>query len=131
MRRRDIKLDKYEISKNAYRELHYFCMQYHEKKSRLKLMRELSAAPLSASVKGGAVGNPTESKVIKAAQIADDCDLIESTALEAGEHVSMWLLRAVTLDLSWEVLKPPMGRRQFYESRRRFYYLLALKKGMI
>ncbi|MDF2686467.1 MAG: hypothetical protein K0S55_1649, partial [Clostridia bacterium] len=34
--KRDIKLDEFNISNYAYRELKYFCLQYQEKKRKLR-----------------------------------------------------------------------------------------------
>lgn len=34
--KKDLKLDQYDISPYAYRELHNFCLQYPEKKRRLR-----------------------------------------------------------------------------------------------
>lgn len=129
--RRDLRLDRFEIRKNAYRELYYFCLQYPEKKALVNNIRSLSTSPATVVVKGGDISNPTERKALKSATPAEDCRLIETTAMEAAPQVHSWILKAVTLDLTWEYLQPPMGRRQFYECRRRFFYLLALKKGMI
>ena len=46
-RRRDLKLDKYGISKEAYRELRSFCLQYEEKKARLQQLRSIASAPIT------------------------------------------------------------------------------------
>ena len=38
--KKDLKLDQYDISPYAYRELHNFCLQYPEKKRRLRYPEE-------------------------------------------------------------------------------------------
>ena len=38
--KKDLKLDQYDISPYAYRELHNFCLQYPEKKRRLRELEE-------------------------------------------------------------------------------------------
>jgi hypothetical protein len=131
-RHRDIKLDKYEIDKFAYRELLNFCRQYPEKKDKLKEIRGISLAPMTGMPRGQSVGNPTERKALRAEKLSEDCEMIEKTAIEAGPEIHTWLLRNVTEEsCTWEVLNVPVGRRQFYEYRRRFFYLLALKRGMV
>ena len=40
----DIRLDKYQISRNRYRELKYMCLQYREKKDEIRDLRELSGS---------------------------------------------------------------------------------------
>ena len=44
--KKDLKLDQYDISPYAYRELHNFCLQYPEKKRRLREL-ESPFGPLS------------------------------------------------------------------------------------
>lgn len=106
--KRDIKLDKYNISKFAFRELNYFCLQYHEKKSK-------------------ALNGTT--------QIASDLHLIEQTAMDAGEEIYPYLLQAVTTGRSYinlkMVLNIPCGKGYFNKRRRKFYFLLAQRKGMV
>ena len=81
---------------------------------------------------GTTAGNPTEKKAMAAAKLSSDCELIEQTAIEADAAIYTWIIKNVTEEESpWEYLNAPKGRRQFYESRRRFFYLLALKKGMV
>ena len=76
--KRDLRMEKYKISTNRYRELKYFCMQYREKKSRLRAITELSVS---------------------------------------------------SMERSYEYLSVPAGRRQFYQSRRKFFNILSIKKG--
>ena len=130
--KRDLKLDKYNISTYAYRELLNFCRQYQEKKVRLRDLRTLSLAPPSGMPHGSSTSNPTERKAMVAAGLATDCELIEQTAIEADSEVYSWIIKNVTEEgMSWEVMLPPKGKNQFYESRRKFFYLLAYKKGLI
>jgi hypothetical protein len=130
--RRDLQLDSYEISKYAYRELFNFCRQYPDKKAKLRDLRSLSIIPMSGMPHGSGASTPTESKGMLAAKISTDCELIEQTAIEADAEIYSWLIKNVSEEgLTWEYLNPPKGRRQFYESRRRFFYLLAYKKGML
>lgn len=129
--RRDPDLSKYEISGFAYRELLYFCWQYPEKAAKLRDLRSLTLAPPNGTPRGNAPGNPTERKAINALKYSTDCEMIEQTAIEAGAGIYSWLLKNITeKGMTWERLNPPCGRRQFYEKRRRFFYLLAYKKGL-
>ncbi len=130
--RRDVNMDRFEISKKAYRELYYFCQQYKEKKAQLNYLRGLTAVPMNGMPKGGSIGNPTERKGMLCLRLASDCELIEQTAIEAGADVYSWLLSNVTEEgKSWENMRPPIGKNQFYERRRKFFYLLAYKKMLI
>lgn len=130
--RRDLKLSKYEISTKAYRELFYFCQQYKDKKNQLNYLRGLTAVPMNGMPKGSNTGNPTERKGLLCQKLSTDCELIEQTAIEAGADVYSWLLSNVTEQgMSWENMQPPIGKNQFYERRRKFFYLLAYKKMLL
>ena len=129
--KRDLNLGEYDIGKYAYRELHNFCLQYPEKKKKLADLRNPYKSPVITGMPhGSGVGDPTGIHATKAAMLAADCELIEQTAAEAGGGFFQSLLVNVTNEhMPWEVLCPPCGRRQFYEARRKFFYLLFLKKG--
>lgn len=128
---RDIKLDEYEISKAAFRELKYFCQQYWEKKAKLQAIRSIHAPSGGPVVSGGETGRPTESKAMKAERLAADVNLIETTAEEAGGDISQWLLAVVTVEgATYNTVRPPIGVNQFNRIRRKFYFMLALKKGI-
>ena len=98
VKKRDMKLSDYHISRARYNELKYFCMQYYEKKQKLAHAYSLPAIKSDGQPK------------------------------EADEEISRWLLMNVTEGIAYEYLDVPKGRRQFYESRKYFFYLLSLKK---
>ena len=129
--KRDLNLSAYDIGKYAYRELHNFCLQYPEKKKRLAELRFPYQSPKITGLPGGkSVGDPTGRAAERASALEEDCKLIESVAQEAAEGFASLLLVNVTHEhMPWEILCPPCGRRQFYEARRKFFYLLYLKKG--
>lgn len=134
---RDIQLDKYEISKYAYRELKYFCLQYPEKKAWLNRLHSSQYLLRPTAVDGmphsSDPGNPTAHAGEKAARLSRDCELIEQTAIEADAGIYQQLLKAVTQDVSYWQLKCcdgiPCGKDYFYACRRKFFYLLAKKQG--
>lgn len=98
--KRGIKLKDYGISRNKYNELKYFCMQYAEKK------REAATDDLRRR----------------------DVEQIEQTAVDADGDIYPYLLRNVTEGIPYEYMDVPCGRKQFYESRRLFFVLLARKR---
>lgn len=137
--KRDIKLDQYNISKYAYRELYNFCMQYREKKDKLKDLYSLSLTPISGMPHGTSVGAPTENKAMLAARISSDCELIEQSVLAVGGMCYPWLLDGVTEEgCSFDVMNReeyyrgiiPVGKNKYYMMRRQFYWLLAIKRGI-
>ena len=128
VRKRDMKLSDYNISRAKYNELKYFCMQYEEKKRELHKGYGLNAIVNDGLPKGNLPGNPGEGQAIRNAVLQADVDLIEHTAMEAGADVYQWLIKNVTEGVPYEWLNVPSGRRQFYETRRYFFFLLAQKR---
>lgn len=127
-KKRDMKLGDYNISRARYNELKYFCIQYEEKKRELHKSYGLGAVVNDGMPKGNIPGNPTERAAIRNVMLQRDIELIEQTAMEADSEIYRWLIKNVTEEISYEWLNVPIGRRQFYESRRYFFYLLAQKR---
>lgn len=67
--KKDLKLDQYDISPYAYRELHNFCLQYPEKKRRLRELESPFGGPRGS--------DPTAGRATRAATLAADIALIE------------------------------------------------------
>ena len=128
VKKRDIKLSNYNISKIKYLELKNFCLQYGEKKREIHSNYGISAINYDDMPKGSSTSNPTEQTAMKNLRLQKDIELIEQTAIEADAEIYQWLLKAITQKMRWEDMDIPMGRRRFYETRRYFFYLLAQKK---
>lgn len=128
IRKRDMKLSDYNISRAKYNELKYFCMQYEEKKQKLNKSYGIKAVVNDGMPKGNLPGNPVERTAIQNAMLRKDIELIEQTAVEADPEIYQWLMKNVTEGIPYEWLNVPAGRRQFYESRRYFFYLLSQKR---
>lgn len=128
IRKRDMKLSDYNISREKYNELKYFCLQYWQKKRDLHNSYGLGALVNDGMPRGSDCGNPTERVAVRNDILRKDTELIEQTALEADSEMYQWILQNVTLGVAYEYMNVPVGRRQFYESRRYFFYLLAQKK---
>ncbi len=128
VKKRDMKLSDYHISRARYNELKYFCMQYSEKKHELMSNYGLHAVVEDGQPKGNIPGNPTECKALKNLKLQKEIELIENTAFAADKEIYEYLLKNVTEGIAYEYLDVPKARKQFYESRRYFFYLLSLKK---
>ena len=127
---RDIKLDKYDISPNRYRELKYFCRQYREKQSRLRSLTEIASPAFDGiGSSSGVLSDRTAATALKRVELEKDVALIEQTAIEADAEIYQYIISNVADGVPWEYLGVPGGRRQFYEARRKFFYLLSRKKG--
>lgn len=128
IRKRDMKLSDYNISRAKYNELKYFCMQYEEKKQKLDRSYGIGAVANDGMPKGNLPGNPVERTAIQNAMLQKDIELIEQTAIEADPEIYQWILKNVTQGIPYEWLGVPKARKQFYESRRYFFYLLSQKR---
>jgi len=128
VRKRDMKLSDYNISRAKYNELKYFCMQYDEKKQELHRGYGLGAVISDGMPKGNLPGNPVERAAIHNATLQADIELIEQTALEADSDIYQWLIKSVTEGIPYEYMDVPLSRTKFYDSRRYFFYLLAQKR---
>ena len=128
VRKRDMKLSDYNISRAKYNELKYFCMQYEEKKQELHRGYGLGAVINDGMPKGNMPGNPVERTAIHNAMLQTDIELIEQTAMEADADIYQWLIKSVTEGIGYDYLDVPMNRTDFYCSRKYFFYLLSLKR---
>lgn len=110
-RLREKSLEDYGISKNRYYELRAFCMQYEEKKSKIrKIKEEMSMQNIGYQ---------------------KDCEMIEKAAVFASDMIYPYILKSVTNDLSYTFLeydeklgRIPVGKTEFYAIRRLFYHYL-------
>lgn len=117
----------YEISANEYRELKYFCLRYGEMKKELAQIHSLKAA--DNNTRATTPANPTESSAIKALKLVDNIALIDKALEMAAEEPLRGILKrsVITPRISYNsFFSIPMGRQQFYEMRRRFFYILKL-----
>jgi|UniRef100_UPI0006CF7ACF hypothetical protein len=128
VRKRDIKLSDYNISRAKYNELKYFCMQYGEKRQELHKNYGLGSVSSDGLPKGNLPGNPTEKTAIRNSILKKDIDLIEQTAMEADSEIYLWLIKNVTEGIPYEFMPVPLSRTKFYDSRRYFFYLLAQRR---
>lgn len=135
--KRDLNLDEYNIGKNAYRELRYFCLRYPEMKKQLAELRSPYSSPRASGMPHrSSTGDPTARSAERAAELSRSCEMIEQAAIEAGEQDYPYLLLAVTQeDVSWSYLRMRRGLRTyekgFRKKIRHFYYSLARKKKII
>ena len=128
--------DSYGISKYRYKELKSFCLQYDEKKSKIRY--GISAVASDGMPHARTVGSPTERRGMENAQLMLDISTIEAAARMVdnitGVKLSPFLLRSVTQDAAYENIeydpehgRIPIGKTDFYACRRLFYGCLDRK----
>ena len=131
---RPINEKKYQISKHRFAELYNFCLQYNEWKDELKYKTNTVESPeLTDMPRRHANSNATQSLAMRRKELSDKCQLIEQTAREADYDIYPYILKAVTnVGISYNYLKEfmdiPCGKDMYYDRRRKFYWLLSLKK---
>lgn len=131
MNRRALNLSEYNLSKAGYYELYWFCRQYPDKKLKASLMIRTGNQALSGMPHCQGVSDSVYSAAISRERLLKDCELVEQAAIEADAELYQAILRNVTLGEPYERIGPPCGRRQFFEKRRIFFYLLQERKNGI
>lgn len=137
MSKRDLKMDKYNISKRRYRELYNFCLQYPEWKDELKFTTDTLKSPSLSGMphsQTNTTGDPTGDLGTRRADLQRKCELIEQTCIEVDAPLYQWLIRAVTEEYAYynylrTRLNMPCSRDCFYDIKRKFYYLLDKNKN--
>lgn len=104
--KRDLRLERYSIGKYAYRELHNFCLQYPEKKRRLRELESPYKSPqITGMPSGNGPGDPTGRNAERASVLSGDIELIERTAAAAAGKDALWLLKNVTQGIAWSICR--------------------------
>lgn len=128
---RDLRLSKYNISKERYRELKYFCLQYPDWKKELTVADTVKAAVAKdeGGTHGSAASDCTSELAAKRIELQRKCSVVEAAAVQADDFINQYIIEAVTGDLSYTYLRTvrgiPCGKNQFYEARRKFFYNLS------
>lgn len=124
------------IEKYAFRTVYYFALQYPSWKLQYAdtIGSAVKAIDNDGMPRGSETGDPTSRIAMRSSVLRSNIDLIESTALTAGEDLAEFILYAVTNEgVTYKYLtcgqcklgKIPCGRNEYYQRRRMFYYLLS------
>jgi len=103
----------YELSRNRWKELKHYCLQYPEWRRRYF---ELYCHP-------GTAGDPTGEEATKRADYIRAMSLIETTAIDTDKDYSLYIFLAVT-GMAKKCQDVP---DEYY---RRFFWLLSIRKGL-
>jgi hypothetical protein len=121
-------MDGFGLTREEYMELYWLCRQYPDKKQRLALMLGSGGVKLDGMPHGTDPGNPTLAAVMRREPLMRDCEIIEQAAIEAWPEGYKDILRNVALGESFERICPSCGKNQFTQYRRKFFYILWLKR---
>lgn len=130
--RAELKKSKWKLPKHQFYTAYHFALQYQEWKDEYDSLITLKAVNLDGMPHGTTPGNPTETAGMRMAELTRKMKMIEDTVREASSELYDYLIKSVTREgTTYEYLSlvgnMPCGRRQYYESRQRFYWLLSKK----
>ena len=132
------KKNKLYIDKHAFYCAYHFAMQYPDWKNQYAdlIGGAVRAVDYNDMPHGNSTGDPTARIGMRSSILRGNIDIVESTALIAGQELAEYLLYAVTNEgITYNYLRSdrcklgriPCGRNQYYQMRRLFYYLLSKK----
>lgn len=133
---RPLNRKKYGISKYAFIMTRAYCLQYNEWKEKIRNTSNTvrSVETDKDSVSTSPPTDPTANLGNKHMELYTKMELVEDTVMEAvGKNTAMYpyLLKYVTTEdatcFKMQQDGMPYGSTLFYETRRKFYYLLSKK----
>lgn len=90
----------------------------------------ISAMQYDGQPKAHNTGSQVENQAIENEIYKRDCAMIEEAAIRANPGIWKYILKSVTLDLSYQFIeydeqgKIPMCKNDFYGTRRKFFAIL-------
>ena len=124
----------YWIDRHRYYELKHFCLQYPSWKKSLSELNGTLFDSLAANDKvcTNSLSDPTAKAAEKKIFYSDRLEMVEETAVEAAEDISEYILKGVTEELSYDILRVRFGipccKEKYYEIYRKFFFLLSEKR---
>ena len=125
--------NNYHISKHRFYELKHYCLQFDEWIDELRnLDGGFRTSSIIAFVDAPDSTDPVLDFITKKSELKEKIDTIYKCAKEADRELWKYIVSAVTKDLSFTELKTlysiPRGKNQYYESYRKFFFLLSQEK---
>lgn len=129
------KKHKYYISKHRYYELKHFCLQYNEwKEKSLYFGGLIKSRNFPGEKSGKQFQNPVLYAVEERAYYESLISIIERAAVMTDPVIGIYILKAVTEDLSFVQLKMqmeiPCGKDMYYDRYRKFFYILSNSRSL-
>ena len=120
--------NKYAIPKHRYLELKHFCMQYPEWQRALKELNPLQSSFKEEKINVGHQSDPTGDLAERRLYFTARIRLLEHVAQDASDCYWRGLLEAIVYGYSYDTISArttiPCCRESWYESYRRFFWLL-------
>lgn len=126
------KSSKWWLPKYRYLELRYFALQYPEWKRKYAELDGYAGLASRGTdilrVNTSKIADRTAEIAIQRKLLSDYMAMVEQAALAADPDLYSYILKAVTENLTFVVLKNvygiPCERDMFYDRRRKFYWML-------
>ena len=123
--------NEYWIPKQAFLTAVHYCLQYPEWKAEKRRILMETEPRSAAPDDHGRDPDPTMRAAVRLAEVTRKIDIVEQTAKDASPDLYKWLLKGVTRDLSYNLLRTkygiPCGRDEYSKVRQRFYYMINKK----
>ena len=127
--------NKYWISRHRYYELKHFCLQYPTWKKAYAALDELtikSPLYLEKIASNTEISDPTAKYALMKVYYSERMDMLKKVAIETDKDLYIYILKAVTEDLSFNYLKTklniPCGKDMYYDRYRKFFWLLSKER---
>lgn len=127
--------NKYWISRHRYYELKHFCLQYPLWKKAYAALDELTIqSPMLEEFRPNRSmpSDPTAKWGIARAYYSERMDMVKKAAMQTDEDLYIYILKAVTEELSYNYLKTrlgmPCGKDMYYDRYRKFFWLLSKER---
>ena len=122
---------EYYITKHEFYVAYHFALQYSEWKAERNSLINLGNTAES-EIHANSISNPTERKGIKVSELTAKIQMVEDSAAEADPVLAKWILDgAIHEGWSYNYLRlklnMPCGKNLYYQTRRKFYYILSQK----
>lgn len=123
--------NKYWISRHRYFELKHFCLQYHTWRKAYAALNEviISSPTLERIGVTTGHGDPTAECAIAKEHYSKRIKMVERAAMDTDEQLAVYILKAVTEELSYTYLKTkldiPCSRDTYYDRYRKFFWVLS------
>jgi hypothetical protein len=127
--------NKYWISRHRYYELKHFCLQYPLWKKAYAALDELTIhSPMIEELRATSniPSDPTAKWGIARAYYSERMDMVKKAAMKTDEDLYIYILKAVTEELSYNYLKTrlgmPCGKDMYYDRYRKFFWILSKER---
>ena len=124
--------NEFYISRHRTMELEHFCRQYKEWQQKLNDISFFTGPP-DVVIYDTNTGDPVGTLVELRERYFHNIERVITSASESDSVLAPYILKAVTEGMSYDQLRAsndvPCNQKEFYKLRRKFFYILSLKRS--